>query len=678
MSISVKNLSVSIGGEQSNNFNIKLGGKDYLMDDFTLSQGLLSPSLLTFVMHKGPMEDISETTFSVCGEIIGKEIKLSLSTELVGTVKKENVSGDVEFKGVITSASGIRSASEYSIVVEAGSWDSLLQDNPNCKSYEDKSLDDIVKDVLNDYSGKIDTELSPRHSEIIHYCVQYNETNYQFLSRLASRYGEWMYHDGVRFIFGKLPDVGLVQLSYSGSGQDIISYGAELKMQHVMFEHVSSSYNMNEGDTKNGLSEMNGQYNQLNEKAFSASKANYTKKTLQNLNFGGYSDVDSREAVLGVSTKVQACAEKTGMLVYSGSTYCSKLKIGLVLEIEDNYITDKSTDAKSNVNQDKMLVTEVIHSFSSDFTYENSFTGIPSSCDYPPYFRTETYPKSSSCRARVKDNEDPNHLGRVRVQFDWQAQQDDSMMTPWLRVSQPYGGGKKGISFIPEKDEEVMVDFEGGDAERPYVKGSLFNGVDLPDSAWLPGSNQVKAIRTRNGHTVEIWDKDEGGYIRIYDHEKENYILTFSTDDKLIKLESKGNIELHAENDIILEAKHDITATAENDVSVTAKHDVSVTADNDMNSTVGNDYTEQVGNDRTSGVSRNDSLTVSENRFVEIKGSKDEKVSDKYQLNAESIRLEADGKLVEYSNSHQAKASGSMNLNANGSIDIKGGTVKVN
>lgn len=674
MSISIKKISVSIDGTKSNNFDIKLVDGEYHLDNFTLSYGLLSPGILTFTMYKGPVEHIGETTFSVCGAIIGKEVKLSVGTEMIGS---GDATGDVTFTGVIVSAQGVRSGTEYSVRVEARSRDALLQDNPNCKSYEDKSLGDIVKDVLKDYS-KIDSAVSPRHQEKIPYCVQYNETNYQFLSRLASRYGEWMYYDGAKFIFGGLGKGGNVKLSYSGSGEDISSYEAEVKIQHVAFEHITSSYNSNSKDTKSGPDEMKDKYSQLNDKAFAASKANYTKKTLQNLIFGGFSEEDSRESVLGVATKVQACAEKTGMLVYSGSTYCSKLKIGSVLAISDNYITDKSTDSKSSVNQDEILVTEIVHSFSSDFTYENTFSGIPSTCDYPPYFRTAAYPKASSCRAKVKDNEDPNNMGRVRVQFDWQAQQDDSMMTPWLRVAQPYGGGKKGISFIPETDEEVMVDFEGGDAERPYVKGSLFNGVDLPDQAWLPGSNQVKAIRTRNGHTIEIWDKDEGGYIRIYDNEKENYILTFSTDDKLIKLESKGNIELHAENDIILEAGHDITATAKNDISMTADNDVSVTASNDIHRTAENNVSEQVGKDRTSNINRNDTLTVSENQFVEVKDSKDEKVTKNYQLKADSVRLEADNKLMEYSNSHEAKASGAMKLNANSSIDIKGGTVKVN
>lgn len=310
------------------------------------------------------------------------------------------------------------------------------------------------------------------------------------------------------------------------------------------------------------------------------------------------------------------------------------------------------------------------HFFSKDKIYSNHFVGIPAACDYPPYADSDVFPFATSCRARVKDTEDPNGLGRVRVQFDWQAMQDDGMMTPWLRIAQPYAGGGKGFSFIPEVGEEVMVDFEGGNAERPYVSGTMYNGVGDPDSAWLPGNNQVKAIRTRNGHTVEIWDQGEGGYIRIYDNGKENYILTFSTDEKLIKLESTGNIELYAKNDIIMHAGHDINASADNDIFIAAKHDMQRTADNDIR--------EHAGNDRSTAIDRNDSLMVSENQFVKIDDNKDEQVAHKLQVTAENIRVEAQDKLLEYSTTHHIKASDQTVLNASNRIDIKASVVKVN
>lgn len=673
MSISVKNISIAIGGTTSSGFDIDLDGAKYRLDNFTLYQSLLTHNSLSFSMHKGPDEEINEAQFSVCGQIIGKEITVTLQTDNIENVSlnTENDSiADIEFKGFIIAASGSRSGSEYNINVEARSWDALLEDNPSCKSFEEHTLNDIVNDVVGDYNEHLDTEVDSRFTDTIPYCVQYNETNFQFLQRLARRYGEWLYNDGTRLVFGNLKKLDSVRLSYPS--KDIPSYNVDLKMQHVAFNHVASSYNAYDANQKEGIEEMQKEYNTLSEQVFHASQECYTKSTLQNLHSGGFANTDGRETILNISTKTQARGEKASMLTYSGNTYCSKLKLGATLVIIDNYITNSASNAKSQVDQDEILITELVHYFSADETYSNHFMGIPSECDYPPYSNSDIYPVATSCRAKVKDNEDPNNLGRIRVQFDWQAQLEDGMMTPWLRMAQPYAGGGKGFSFIPEIGEEVMIDFEGGNAERPYVKGTLYNGVGDVDGAWVANSNnanQVKAIRTRNGHTIEIHDEGNDGYIRIYDNEKENYILTFSTDEKLIKLESTGNIELYAQNDIIMHAGHDINASADNDISIAASHDMQRTADNDIR--------EYAGNDRSTNIDRNDSLSVSENQFVKVGDNKDEQIEHKLQVTAENIREEAKDQLLEYSKTHHMKAEDQTAINAGSRIDIKAGIVKV-
>lgn len=673
MSISIKNITVAIDGNTSDGFYIDLDNSRWQLDNFSLHQALLAPNSLSFTMHKGPEEDINEAMFTICGQLIGRKISVELQTDSIEQVslkEEKDIVADIMFNGVITSASGSRSRTSFAVSVQAYSWDALLNDNPSCKSFEKKTLDEIVNDVIDDYSPNLESQVRARFTEAIPYCVQYNENNYQFLQRLARRYGEWMYNDGTKIVFGELEKDECVKLTYPS--QDVPSYSIDLKMQHVAFNHVASSYNSYESNQKEGLEEMQKEYNTLSEQAFIASQSCYVKPTLQNLHSGGYADEDGRETILNVSTKTQARGEKAGMQTYSGSTYCSKLKIGNTLIITDNYITNSTTNEKSNVIQDEILITELIHYFSADETYSNHFTGIPSECDYPPYADSDIYPVAQSCRAKVRDNEDPGNLGRVRVQFDWQAQLDHDMMTPWIRMAQPYAGGGKGFSFIPEIDEEVMIDFEGGNAERPYVKGTLYNGVGDPDGKWLPDNNsrnQVKAIRTRNGHTIEIHDEGNDGYIRIYDNEKENYILTFSTDQKLIKLESTGNIELYARKDIIMHAGHDINASA--------GHDVFIAAGNDMQRTADNDIREHAGNDRTTTIDHNDSLTVTENQFVKIDDNKDEQIAHQLQVTSENIRIEAKEKLLEYSDVHQQKANDSMALNSGNRIDIKSGVVKV-
>lgn len=682
MSISVKKIQVTIGGAISLGFDIRLDGSLWRFDTFTLCQSLLTYNTLSFSLHKDPEETVNEAKFSVCGELIGKPITLTLETDNIESLSfnvNHDKTADIEFNGVIFSASGNRRGSEYTIDVEARSWEALLDDNPNCKSFEGKTLNEIIEDVTSDYSNHLNTKIEARFTDAITYCVQYNETNYQFIQRLARHYGEWLYNDGTQMIFGNLKKQDAVRLAYPG--KDIPSYNVQLRMQHVEFKHIASSYNAYDSSVKEGREEMEKPYNELNDKAYEASQNNFTKATLQNLHSGGFADQDGRETLLNVSTKTQGRGEKAGMLVYSGQTYCSKLKLGSTLTIVDNFITDLITNTKSDVYQDEILITELIHTFSDNETYSNHFVGIPTECDYPPYANSDIYPIASSCRAKVTDNEDPMDLGRIRVQFDWQAQSDENMMTPWLRIAQPYAGGGKGFSFIPEIGEEVMIDFESGNAERPYVKGTLFNGVGNPDVAWLPGnnsSNQIKAIRTRNGHTIEIHDEGENGYIRIYDNEKENYILTFSTDQKLIKLESTGNIELYAKNDIIMHAGHDINATADHDISESAGNDMFLSASHDMQRTADNDIREHAGNDRDTTIDRNDSLTVSENQFIRVDDNKDEQIAHKLQVTAENIREEAKNQLLEYSKTHHAKADNDMALNAGTKIDIKAGIVKVN
>ncbi len=675
MSISVKAIHVAIGKDVSNGFSIMIDGVEYYLDDFVLSQQLLSPSRLSFTMHRQPGESLSDTQFQLCSKIIGKEIQLGLETGSLETLSfrvESDITSDIVFKGIIMSAMGSRDHTEYKIHVSAASMDALLEDHPGCKSYENMPLDEIVSDVVSDYCGdsmKLVTDV--RFNERIPYCVKYNESNYAFLQRLAVRYGEWMYNDGENLVFGQLPGGESVKLKYPSV--DIPSYQVNLQMGHVGFQHVASSYNADDSSARDGESEMEKPYNEIGESVFEASKSIWNKPTYQHLRSGGFADADSRETVLSISTKSQSRGEKAKMQTYNGQTYCSKLKIGNTLIIVDNYLTDSrySLD-KSNVEQDEILIVGLTHYFSADETYRNTFTGIPSACDYPPYSDTDAYPVATCCRARVTDNEDPNNFGRVRVQFDWQREQDADMKTPWLRISQPYAGGGKGFSFIPEVGEEVMIDFEDGNADRPFVRGTLYNGGGMPDGQWLPegnSRNQVKAIRTRNGHTIEIHDEGNDGYIRIYDNEKENYILTFSTDQKLIKLESTGNIELYAKNDIIMHAGHDINASADNDIFIAASHDMQRTADNDIR--------EHAGNDRSTSIDRNDSLSVSENQFVQIGDNKDEQIEHKLQVTAENIREEARDQLLEYSTTHHMKAEDQMALNSGSRIDIKSGVVKV-
>ena len=682
MSISIKSITVSVAGASSNMFKIEIDGAKYRLDNFTLTQRLLSPNKLSFSMYKDPLEDISETQFTVCSTIIGKPVTLMLQTDPmeqeIPTFSDGGKMKEIEFKGVIISATGSRSETQYRVDVEACGWESLLNDNPCCKSYEEKKLQEIAEDVL-DGCGDLEFEVNPRYTEIIPYTLQYNENHYQFLQRLACRYGEWLFSNGKKLFFGKMPEGDSVTLFYPS--KDIPTYHIKMQMQHVPFKLISNSYQENDYKMKEGKDDMTKFYNDLNESVYKASEENYQKETFQNLHLGGYAEEDSRKKILDVVSKVQARGAKAGMLIYEGQTYCSKLNIGNKLIIQDNYISDEITNNKSDVSQDEIIIIGVTHSFSSDERYSNWFRGIPATCDYPPYLDREAYPRCPPCRAKVHDTEDPKKLGRIRVQFDWQLEQEWDMISPWLRIVQSYGGLDKGANIVPEVNEEVLIDFEGGNGERPYVSGTFFNGKDHPDKKWYPGENEVKAIRTKNGHTIEVHDKGKGGYIKIYDNKKNNYVITLSTDQKLIKLHSSGNIELDADNDIIMRAGHDMKI----DVANRFEHTVGETL-----------YTNSIEGGLVTTETQNVDITVKEHSKI-YSQTKEEEAADEYYFSnrlggfsmgqadncfgiyaSENLSIKVEDNFGVDAESYIMNASGNAFLTSDGNIEIAASEVHMN
>lgn len=729
MSISVKDISVSIGGARSNKFNIEISGCKFTLSGFSLSQRLLDHSYLSFSLIKNPLEDISDTQFQACADMIGKPVELTLQTDSM-EAELDGFSGgdkaaDIEFKGFVYNISASRNNSNYTINVGAVSYDAQLDDSPDCHSWLDKSLKDIIEDTLKN-SKDLEYQVDPAFSdENYTYCVKWNEASYNFIQRMAIRHGEWLFNNGKKLFFGKKPEGESVQLSYPS--KDMSSYHISIKAQHLNFRHIAANEVIDDTTTHKNLDEMEGSINKLNDAAFDASQSNYPQATMENIIAAGFTweQNGAPDFVKDLDTP-QAKGARASLLTYQGSTSCPKLNVGVKLTVIDNYINDEQSNGKSDVQQDEILITSVSHTFDNDEFYSNSFTGISAKAEFPPYANASAIPRALSCRAWVKDNNDPEKMGRVRVYFPWGQQgpnnDTEEMVTPWIRVEQAYAGSDRGAYIIPEINDEVMVDFEGGNAEMPYVRSSMFNCMRQMDKDWACDNtvpdNQIKAIRTRNGHTIEVHDEGGNGYIRIYDYQKENYILTFSTDEKLIKLESTGNIELYAKHNIIMKAGHNIESTAGNDIISTAMRDINETAGNDMTIKVGNDFTRSVGNDTSTDTSHDttsttgndcnihvdnntvqstgnnltvyvgndrnvkvdssDTIIVGEAQHLEVKDSQNIKVANKQQIHAMDIRMEADNKLEMQSMEHAQKANTKMDISAQATIDIKSGIVKVN
>lgn len=144
--------------------------------------------------------------------------------------------------------------------------------------------------------------------------------------------------------------------------------------------------------------------------------------------------------------------------------------------------------------------------------------------------------------ALVTDNKDPEERGRIKIKFPWMG---DEAGEAWARLVTLMGGNNRGMVFYPDVDDEVLVAFEHGDIDSPYIIGSLWNNLDKPPEKNSDGENNIKMIKTRSGHTIKINDKDGEEKIEIIDKTEGNKITIDSANNK-ISIVSGGDIELSA------------------------------------------------------------------------------------------------------------------------------------
>lgn len=142
----------------------------------------------------------------------------------------------------------------------------------------------------------------------------------------------------------------------------------------------------------------------------------------------------------------------------------------------------------------------------------------------------------------VTNNQDPDGLGRVKVKFPWLSDEDESH---WARVAAPMAGNDRGVYFLPEVEDEVLVAFEHGDPRFPYVVGALWNGKDLPPAKNDDGKNNVRVIKSRSGHVIRLTDEDGKEKIEIVDKSEKNSLVIDT---------AKNTITITSDKDIVLSA----------------------------------------------------------------------------------------------------------------------------
>ncbi|WP_311326476.1 phage baseplate assembly protein V [Capnocytophaga sputigena] len=467
---------------------LMIDGKDFLGNAHFktyLTQRTNDHDEFTIVVRENAIDPIKRPVMEKSGDLLGESIVIKFHQ--YGKVVQT-------YKGVITKIENYKEeGGGYGELRISGKSPSILLENgKDCQTYIEKDLPEIIKEATEEYPNfaKVYIEGGLNNSSRIPYCVQYNESDFSFISRLAKRYGEFFYYNGLQLIFGNKAQETIL-LTH---GAELIDVSFEVELQPQNFRYVGYDTHYNNTDQKEAKDIITqDKINPVIWDAIKGANKIYTKvpeKLASNIPTEYTSGYLNRAVELEKEKREQ-------MMVVKGKSRNPQMRVGVFAKLRSIY----------DLPMETFRVIEIKH-YQEGYEYYNEFTAIPDAF-IPYYYDEDSYPKALQQPARVIDNNDPEGLGRVQVQFVWQERKKEH--TPWIRVVQPHAGAGKGFYFIPEIGEEVLVDFEFQNAERPYVVGAHYNGEEM--SHYHTKGNDKKVIHTRSGTKIVLNDGEGSVFI---------------------------------------------------------------------------------------------------------------------------------------------------------------------
>jgi uncharacterized protein involved in type VI secretion and phage assembly len=299
---------------------------------------------------------------------------------------------------------------------------------------------------------------------------------------MAARYGEWLYYNGTEMVLGP-PAGDLITLT---EGQDVNDIDISAKL--IRAPRNNASFDRHTGE------EMTHQPEGSSIEGFIGASRNAGETAYGgNQSMTNVSAAATSQLLTDMSVLSQKAADATAVIVRARSNN-SSLKLASKIKIMDS----------GGHSSGEYYITEVHHTITTDSNYQNQFVAVPAEVEVPPYTNPFQVPQCKAQPAKVVDNEDKDGLDRIKVHFPWQASADN---TPWLNVVTPHAGKDKGIRFLPEVGEEVLVDFLDNNAERPFVLGAIHTEQNKSGNAFE--GNNLKVIGTETGRRIVI-DDEEG------------------------------------------------------------------------------------------------------------------------------------------------------------------------
>lgn len=637
-----------------------------VLEEVVVDQNYFLPTEFTILLHdqRGPIPNTFVYTDNVLAIDLGTSVKISFGHT---TGPTSTIVSNTLVDGEVTSIEPIYDGADVYLRIRGYDRGHRLTHGKATRTYGDGSPyglgvgdADIVKKIASDAGLTAKCSALSLMAVKYKYVMQYNQNDWDFLWTRANQLGYQIYVDGKDLHFCPAGD------SRSLKPPAKLDFGGNL----TRFEPRVAAM---------------GQITQAEAYGWDPSlKKNVSSTTIAELSLSGtktlantipanaqmkkaYSS-SAKDTVIepGATSMPQAKAYADAAFSRASSSFMQAYG---ELDEGDPFLVAGSTVIINGLGvrfSGKYYVTEAHHVFRNG-AHRTSFYvtgGIPNtfrSLILGPEKEHQLNRVGGVVTGVVTSNNDPEKLGRVQVKYPWLPKMSGSELSScWARLAFVGGGANRGIVFLPEVNDEVLLAFENGNMSSPYVLGVLYNGKDKPPKGngelVDAGTKKVneRVIVSRSGHKVIFDDTSGKEKITIQDKTGKNKIEIDSTKNEF-KIISEGKLDLQSKGDLTLTTEGKLTLKSKQDMSASSDAKVEIKGSNAVD----------INSNQKVGIKANQSVEVSANQKVDLK-------SGPAGLTLQASGVELKGVKVD------VKANTMLSLGGNAMVQIQGGIVKIN
>ena len=493
-------------------------------------------------------------------------------------------------------------------------WLWFLTRTADCRIFQDLTVPQIIQQVFNDHTvADVKNNLTDSYRKWT-YCVQYRETDFNFVSRL-------MEQEGIYYFFTHAQGRHTLVLADACSahepvtGYETLPFIAAERMVRPEHEHISQWNHAREIHPGNyELDDYDFERPGVDLAVKSKVKREHALADYEVYDYpGAYAKTaDGDQYVHARIDELQTRFE-----LARGDSNARGLSVGHLFKLTGQARADQNREYLVIAATHALVFNEYETQDMAAASCSCGFTALNSKQQFRPQRATPKPivqgPQTAVVVGPAGDEIYTDKYGRVKVQFHWDRYgKKNENSSCWIRPSHPWAGKSWGMVAIPRMGQEVIVDFLEGDPDQPIITGRVYNAEQMPPYALPANKTQTGMLsRSSKGGTAananELRFEDKKGAEQVYLH-------------------AEKNRDIEVENDETHWVGHDRKKTIDRDETTHVKHDRTETVDNNETITIGVDRTEKVGSNekiaigvnRTENVGANESITIGANRTEKV------------------------------------------------------------